>query len=74
MRTGKFSRLLEDREHVSPHRLWAYINGEVCLSLAESGHTLACDRCQEVVIACLQAETFGEALKNLGYEDEEKSA
>ena len=68
-----FEKLLEHREHVPPHRIWAFLHGETLLQMAEHMHILGCPHCQNVVRVCVQSESFGAALKSLGY-DEQKSA
>ena len=60
-----FERLLNHREHIPPHRIWAYLNCELEISLPEHLHILNCDECHEVFSACFNAQTFGEALKSL---------
>jgi hypothetical protein len=66
-----FEKLLAQREHVPPHRLWAYFNAEVEMTVYERIHILHCDDCQEIFLACVHAETFGAALKR---PDSKKSA
>ena len=58
-----FEKLLEHREHVPPHRIWALLNeAVVTVKQAEFVHMLVCRDCRQVVDACLKAANFGEAL------------
>ena len=62
-----FEKLLAYREHIPPHRLWAYVNVEAEITSPERIHLLKCTGCQEVFLACFQGETFGAVLKSLDW-------
>jgi hypothetical protein len=62
-----FEKLLAHREHIPPHRLWAYFNAVVEITSPERIHLLSCDDCQEVFVACFHSETFGSVLKGLDW-------
>jgi hypothetical protein len=58
-----FEKLLEHREHIPPHRVWAFLNTKGELSLPENTHLLHCEDCSKIFAACIRAESFGEALQ-----------
>jgi len=72
-----FERILKHREHIPPHRIWAFIKDkelELELTLSEHVHIVTCALCGEVFSACLHAETFGAALRSLEREPEKPAA
>ena len=66
-----FEKLLESGQHVPPHKIWAFIVGELRLTRAEQVHALKCKQCHHVVRICTASSTFGAVLKAL--DDEETS-
>jgi hypothetical protein len=57
-----FQKLLDHREHIPPHRVWAFLVAEVQLSLPENVHLIHCNDCRKFHDVCLRSESFGEAL------------
>jgi len=57
-----FERLLAHREHIPPHRIWAFHSAAVWLEFPEYIHLKACADCREFFQICEKAENFGEAL------------
>jgi hypothetical protein len=60
-----FERLLAQahRDHIPPHRIWAFRSGVARLEFPEHLHLMSCTDCRVFYEACLKAENFGEALR-----------
>jgi len=56
---------LNYREHIPPHRVWEFLNGESDVNLSEHRHLEKCDECRKVLQVCLEAKTFGAALTSI---------
>jgi len=57
-----FEKLLAHRDHIPPHRIWAFLTDRAQFDLAEHVHMLMCADCLSFADACLRAESFGDAL------------
>ena len=57
-----FEKLLAHRDHIPPHRIWAFLNEEWKPSLPETVHLLKCNYCRAFSDICLSSQNFGEAL------------
>ncbi len=57
-------------EHVVLHRLWLFAKLQSTLGVLEHAHINDCEDCRVALRACLNAETFGAVLLQLGTADE----
>jgi hypothetical protein len=60
---------LNHREHIPPHRVWEFLSGESDVNLSERRHLEKCDECRKVLQVCLEAKTFGAALKSIEWKE-----
>jgi hypothetical protein len=60
---------LNHREHIPPHRVWEFLSGESDVNVSEKAHLEKCEECRSVLRVCLEAKTFGEALKSMGWKE-----
>ena len=59
--------MAEHHEHIPPHRAWVYVRDITTeLSNIEHDHISECDRCLRLFMLCVNSETFGGVLKQLG--------
>ena len=58
-------KVLTHYDHIPLHRLWAFITLQVDLTLAEYSHLLDCEACRNALQTCMEADSFGAALKEL---------
>jgi hypothetical protein len=63
-------RILPNRDHIPVHRLWAFTTLDEGLTLPEHAHVAYCAECTAALRACLSAETFGTALKELSLDQD----
>jgi len=54
-------------EQIRPHRVWAYLHGDLDteLSATEHDHILDCEFCFQLFILCLKSDSFAAVLKAL---------
>ena len=52
-------------EHVSLHRLWAFVKHRSVLESSEEGHVKDCSECRKALQTCLHEGSFGAVLKQL---------
>jgi hypothetical protein len=59
--------MAEQHEHIPPHRAWVYVRDITAeLSIIEHDHIFECDRCLRLFMLCVDSESFGGVLKQLG--------
>ena len=57
--------------HVSLHRLWAFVTTQRGLTRSEHIHVFDCAECIVAVKACVKSDTFGAVLTELDREDDD---
>lgn len=51
-----------NRNHIDPQRIWAYLHAGGELTSAEHPHIAACVYCFELFLLCVKADTLASAL------------
>jgi hypothetical protein len=64
---GAFFHMAGRDDHVTAHRMWAFIHEhpEEDLTAAEHQHILQCQACFDLFMLCLKSSTFGAVLKKI---------
>ena len=62
--------MLPSTGHIYLHRLWAFAIELAESSLSETLHLVHCEECQSNLYTCIQANSFGEALRILNRPDD----